>query len=505
VGGSTVSVFDTKADQLVGAPFAVGQQPEAVAITPDGSRAYVPNSTDSTISVIDTKTNAVVQTIPLATGAGPRAIAITPDGSRAYVVENVPGDVVVLDLRTNTLVGAPIPIGAGARGIAITPDGTRAYVVEDTDHDVWVIDTQNNTTVGSPIPLPVGSRPFGVAITPDGTRAYVTEFGAAEVSVISTATNGVIATPGVGSNPYGIGITPDGKRAYVVNDGADSVTAIDTVTNTTIGAPILLPGAGGPRGLAVSPNGAQAYAVAEGSRNTRVIDTSTNTQVAAIPTDGGGTPEAVAVVPDQPPRARFSAAGKGKLATFNAGASSDSDGTIASYSWDFGDGSSARTTTPTVRHAYVDAGEYRASVTLTDDDGCSTAEVFSGQTAYCNGSSLATASTTVASLALRHPKLDRRHGTATLTVSVPGPGTLALSGNGVVKQRTAPKSARAERKVSQAGTVKLKIRARGKAKRKLRHRGRAKVKFLVSFTPSGGSPNGQSQTVTLIKRHPHGR
>jgi YVTN family beta-propeller protein len=388
--------------------------------------------------------------------------------------------------------------------VAINPAGTRAYVPNSTDSTISVIETKTNTVVQT-IPLATGASPSAIAITPDGTRAYVTEFGAAEVSVISTATNGVIATPGVGSDPWGVGVTPDGKRAYVVNDGDDTVSAIDTVTNTTIGAPIPLPGAGGPRGLAISPNGAQAYAVAEGSRNTRVVDTSSNTQVAAIPTAGGGTPNSIAVAPDQPPRARFSAAGRGMLTIFNAGASSDPDGRVAGYSWDFGDGSSARTTTASVRHAYADAGEYRASVTLTDGDGCSTAEVFTGQTAYCNGSSLATASTTVAALALRRPKLDKRHGTATLTVSVPGPGTLALSGSGVVKQRIAQRSPGAERKVPQAGTVKLKIRAKGKAKRKLRRRGRVKVKFLVSFTPSGGSPNGQSQSVTLVRHRRHAR
>src|SRR6266566_730045 len=45
-------------------------------------RAYVANEPD-TVSVIDTSTNTVVATIPV--GIIPEAIAITPDGTRAYV------------------------------------------------------------------------------------------------------------------------------------------------------------------------------------------------------------------------------------------------------------------------------------------------------------------------------------------------------------------------------------------------------------------------------------
>jgi len=54
---------------------------------------------------------------------------------------------------------------------------------------------------------------------------------------------------------------------------------------------------------------------------------------------------------------------------FNAGASSDPDGTIASYAWDFGDGDSA--TGATATHTYAMAGVYVALLTVTDDEGTS--------------------------------------------------------------------------------------------------------------------------------------
>jgi len=55
---------------------------------------------------------------------------------------------------------------------------------------------------------------------------------------------------------------------------------------------------------------------------------------------------------------------------FNAGASSDPDGTITNYAWDFGDGNTLDPNTdPTVSHVYTNSGAFTATLTLTDDDG----------------------------------------------------------------------------------------------------------------------------------------
>ena len=52
--------------------------------------------------------------------------------------------------------------------------------------------------------------------------------------------------------------------------------------------------------------------------------------------------------------------------TFNASGSSDSDGTISSYTWRFGD--SGTGSGSTVQHTYLSAGTYTARLTVTDDD-----------------------------------------------------------------------------------------------------------------------------------------
>jgi len=122
--------------------------------------AYVTNSGSNTVSVIDTAINTVVATVPV--GFSPSGVAITPDGTRAYVTGS---PVSVIDTATNTVV-ATLPVGGSV--VAITPDGTHAYVANSFRQtsfsgSVSVIDTATNTEVAT---VPVGSRAFGVAITP---------------------------------------------------------------------------------------------------------------------------------------------------------------------------------------------------------------------------------------------------------------------------------------------------------------------------------------------------
>ncbi|MEO8672900.1 MAG: PKD domain-containing protein [Tahibacter sp.] len=69
-----------------------------------------------------------------------------------------------------------------------------------------------------------------------------------------------------------------------------------------------------------------------------------------------------------PPTANFSSSTNGLTATFTD-SSTDSDGSIASRSWNFGDGGTATTTSPS--HAYAAAGTYNVALTVTDNGGAS--------------------------------------------------------------------------------------------------------------------------------------
>lgn len=125
------------------------------------SRAYVPNTTvPGAVQVIDTATNTLVATV--AVGRSPFGIAITPDGTRAYVVNVSDDSVSVIDTASNTVV-ATVGVGVFPTGVAITPDGARAYVANEGSNTVSVIDTATNTVVAT---AAAGVTPDQVAITP---------------------------------------------------------------------------------------------------------------------------------------------------------------------------------------------------------------------------------------------------------------------------------------------------------------------------------------------------
>lgn len=163
----TVWVVDTESDEVVGEPIIVGGNPQGIAFTPDGSRAFVANLFSWTVSVIDTATENVIDTVPV--GSSPVGVDITPDGSRAYVANYGPDTVSVIDTESDEEVGEPIEVGEGPRGVAFSADGKRAYVttgyLTGEPGAVSTIDTEAEKEVGEPIE--VESNPLGIAIVPD--------------------------------------------------------------------------------------------------------------------------------------------------------------------------------------------------------------------------------------------------------------------------------------------------------------------------------------------------
>ncbi|MCA1005666.1 beta-propeller fold lactonase family protein [Rhodococcus hoagii] len=148
----------------------VGTQPFGVAITPDGTRAYITNAAGNTVSVIDTATTTVIGD-PIPVGTEPSRVAITPDGSRAYVTNQSSNTVSVIDTATGTVVGDPIRVGAYPVGVAITPDGSRAYVTNQVSNMVSVIAIEQAPTLaGAPAAGTVG-QPYDYAFTVTGQPA----------------------------------------------------------------------------------------------------------------------------------------------------------------------------------------------------------------------------------------------------------------------------------------------------------------------------------------------
>ena len=133
---NTVSFFDVRGDaNRKIAEIAVGTEPNGVALTPDGTRAYVANTVSGTVSVVSVNRTGRARVLTnITVGTEPFGIAMTPNGTRVYVTNKMSNNVSIIDTRTNRVTSTIGGVGFHPRGIAITNDGDS----DDTDETVFV-------------------------------------------------------------------------------------------------------------------------------------------------------------------------------------------------------------------------------------------------------------------------------------------------------------------------------------------------------------------------------
>jgi YVTN family beta-propeller protein len=139
------------------AQIAVGKQPEAIDIAPDGREVWVGQNGDGHISVIDTATLAVKETFKV--GELPIRLKFTPDGKRVLVSDPKAGAVVVIDAATRAEVKR-IAMDGVPLGIQMAPDGKRAFVARAQANRVDAIDLEMLEVVAS---VETGKGPDGLA------------------------------------------------------------------------------------------------------------------------------------------------------------------------------------------------------------------------------------------------------------------------------------------------------------------------------------------------------
>ncbi len=256
-----------------------------MAVSPDGTRVYVTNEFDGTVSVIKVAPaqmnlvalqavpadmDAVILTSPvsLVSDAAPTT-AYNPAETSQSVDGVITGDLHAFDplMFTGTQASEHGSVVVNRDGTFVyTPDADFVRIEQDTfslevedgatyklsgpvgllqsalHRAAQVLGVSGSDTIDSHptvkvIPkvidtIDIGDAPFGVAVSPDGATVLRHQRIRGTVSVIDTATNTVTATIAVGDSPVGVAVSPDGATVYVTNAVDDTVSVIDTATNT---------------------------------------------------------------------------------------------------------------------------------------------------------------------------------------------------------------------------------------------------------------------------------
>jgi 6-phosphogluconolactonase (cycloisomerase 2 family) len=419
---SSVAMFTV--DRQTGAltplanPIPAGTGALGMVTTPDGRFVYVADTDGHRLlSYSVEKSGALTKLDEAQTDGDPFELAMAPNGRTLYAAAQGTNQVASFSVSPNGHL-TPLPSvpsgGTNPRGVAVSPDGRFVYVTNGTRNPavpgtLAIFAVTDGGSLKLLTSIDIGRFGSGITISPDGRFLYAESQATNQIHAYQRGADGLltelsgspIASP---NDPEGIIVTPDAGHIYAAATGENSdgtpgsgpgnVQAFQVQPSGSLGPAKLFDAGSLPNALALSPSARFLYATNGDSNNITAYAIGSDGALSQIPgspfskgIDSPG-PESMAMLPNQGPTGRFSVSTSksGTLAHFDATASDDSDGRVARYDWDFGDGTVLPNGGSTPSHTYTRSGTFTITLTVTDDEGCSDHQVFTGQSVLCNGS-----------------------------------------------------------------------------------------------------------------------
>jgi YVTN family beta-propeller protein len=241
--GSTVYVTNAQSNNMsvinastrtVTATIPAGISPQSVVISPNGATLYVAGSGNNsneqagTITMISTATDAITGTISMGAYNGAASVALSPDGTTAYVANAYSNTVSVINLTTDA-VTATLPVGLFPDSLTVTPDGRSVYVANSTGDSISVIDTATDKVTAT---IPIAGGPEQVANYPDGGLVFVTTGdGVVQIGTENNTVSGPLTNV-----PYGIALALSPNPAVTsVSPNGGAPAGGNRVTLTGVG------------------------------------------------------------------------------------------------------------------------------------------------------------------------------------------------------------------------------------------------------------------------------
>ena len=202
--GRKTELREGNSDGTMGVPF-----PAAIAVVEPGpmvgGELLVADDLSDDALLIQTATGKIIKRFDLSESDAvpstyPVAVAVSKDGTRAFVALWNASEVVELDLKKGTVgrklallkPGDPVKPGTHPCALELSPDGKTLYVALANRDAVAVVDVDKAFAVKGyfdtrlPGQSYFGAEPDALALSADGSRLYVADMGSDAVAVIDT-------------------------------------------------------------------------------------------------------------------------------------------------------------------------------------------------------------------------------------------------------------------------------------------------------------------------------
>jgi YVTN family beta-propeller protein len=146
-GANTITVFDKQAKEVVGI-IATGKRPRGLVFDQQRKRAYVALAGEDTVQVLDIITGEEIRRIRINPGDNPEELALTPDG-RSLLSANPGSNTVSLIDPLGYFEVARINVGDVPTSILLDPTGQKAYVFNSLASTMSVIDIARRAVIAT--------------------------------------------------------------------------------------------------------------------------------------------------------------------------------------------------------------------------------------------------------------------------------------------------------------------------------------------------------------------
>jgi YVTN family beta-propeller protein len=219
--GNSVLIFD----RLTGSTLEVipvGTSPKGIVISPDGTKVYIANSGSDSISVLDTITKEVTDTIFLGLGIGPEGLAITPDGRFLISANRVSNNISIIDPDTYRII-KHIPVGLSPLRVSVSPWGDWAFVTNSRSDNLMIVSLIAKQVVSS---IALRPKPIGVRSSPGGDEIFVSCHDSDIIQVVDSNLKEVVSSLRVNRGPIDIVLDRSRGRIYVANAKSNDVSIL---------------------------------------------------------------------------------------------------------------------------------------------------------------------------------------------------------------------------------------------------------------------------------------